>query len=242
MAASAWLLAAAGDAALYPVRRHWGRVAETCTAFTSMMRERVRESGLVHTCIISVRLLYGFGAGVFCCLVLPLFVCRRLLACGCRLEILMKFPLRRVVVLPLVVAGLAASHAAMAGNFADAAIAQAGGTPPREMDLLGSPQGYGDVYGPQNNGRGGQRVTGMPTDGGVSPTDRLIAQQNGYVGNPAGGAQLRRAPRGGGAGAADAKGMNNAQGAAAVLYPTPNGLKPPTGNGARVREIYKSPY
>jgi hypothetical protein len=186
---------------------------------------------LVHICIISVRLL----CGLWLC-----FFCRGFLAFGNRLEILMKFPLRRVVVLPLLVFGLASSHLAMAGGYADAAIAQAGGAPAREMDLLGSPQGYGDPYGANATGRGGQRVTAAPTDGGVSPTDRLIAQQNGYVGNPAGGAQLRRAPRADG-GAADGKGMMNAQGAAAVLYPTPNGLKPPANN-ARVREIYKSPY
>jgi hypothetical protein len=145
---------------------------------------------------------------------------------------------------------LVVANAAHAGDFADAAMSngQAGGNPPSEMGLLGSPRSYADPYGAPTNGRGnrgGGPITGAQTAQGVSPTDRLLAQQNGYVGNPGAGAQLRR-----GAGVnddANAKQMMNAQGAAAALYPTPSGLKPPVAGGgaanaARVREIYKSPY
>ncbi|BBU28200.1 hypothetical protein BTHE68_19340 [Burkholderia sp. THE68] len=72
----------------------------------------------------------------------------------------------------------------------------------------------------------------------ASPTDRLLAQQNGYVGNPAGGARLRpSAPK------ADAKSMMTPKSAAATLYPAPPGLKAPAANNpARARDIYKSPY
>jgi hypothetical protein len=140
----------------------------------------------------------------------------------------------RIALLPLFVA--AVTPCAHAGNFADAAIAQAGGTPPSEMQLLGAPQGYGDPYGAPTNGRGGRNgaITNAQTDT-MTPTDKLLAQQNGYVGNPAGGVQLRRGARGN-----DAKAMDMPEGAAAALYPTPAGLKPPAR--ARVTEIYKSPY
>jgi len=139
------------------------------------------------------------------------------------------------------VASLAASTPAHAGNFADAAITkgEAGGAVPAEMDLLGSPGTYSDPYGAPTNGRGGQRgpITNAQTAQGVSPTDKLLAQQNGYVGNPAAGAQLRPTGRMG-----DTKAMMMPQSAAAALYPTPNGLKPPAANAARARDIYKSPY
>ncbi|WP_193788515.1 hypothetical protein [Caballeronia insecticola] len=136
---------------------------------------------------------------------------------------------------------LVASPAAHAGNFADAAITkgQAGGGVPAEMDLLGSPGTYSDPYGAPTNGRGGQRgpITNAQTTQGVSPTDKLLAQQNGYVGNPAAGAQLRATAR-----KNDTKTMMQPQGAAATLYPAPAGLKPPAANAARARDIYKSPY
>lgn len=139
------------------------------------------------------------------------------------------------------VASLAASTPAHAGDFADAAISknEAGGGAPAEMDLLGSPGTYSDPYGAPTNGRGGQRgpITNAQTAQGVSPTDKLLAQQNGYVGNPAAGAQLRPTGR-----KADTKAMMMPQGAAATLYPTPSGLKPPAANAARARDIYKSPY
>jgi hypothetical protein len=139
--------------------------------------------------------------------------------------------MKLALLLPLAIA--AVTPCAYAGNFADAAIAQAGGTPPSEMNLLGSPQGYGDPYGAAP---GKQRAAADA----LSPTDRLLAQQNGYVGNPAGGAQLRRGARGGAADDANAKALMMPQGAAAALYPTPAGLKPPARG--QVREIYKSPY
>jgi hypothetical protein len=160
----------------------------------------------------------------------------RIRANAIRLEILMKNALR-IALLPLGFAALAAlAPSAQAARFADAALAQAGGAPPAEMDLLGSPQGYGDPYGAPATGRGGQRgpITNAQTTT-VSPTDKLIAQQNGYVGNPAGGARLKRGAR-----PDDGNNMNTAQGAAATLYPTPAGLKPPAKKP--IREIYKSPY
>ncbi|EKS73215.1 MULTISPECIES: hypothetical protein [Caballeronia] len=67
--------------------------------------------------------------------------------------------------------------------------------------------------------------------------DALLAQQNGYVGNPAGGARLRPGTR-----KADAKAMMMPRSAAATLYPAPSGLKAPASNAARARDIYKSPY
>ncbi|SAL00641.1 hypothetical protein AWB78_05988 [Caballeronia calidae] len=73
--------------------------------------------------------------------------------------------------------------------------------------------------------------------GDVSSMDALLAQQNGYVGNPAGGARLRPGARN-----ADAKSMMMPRSAAATLYPAPPGLKPPVSNAARARDIYKSPY
>jgi hypothetical protein len=70
-----------------------------------------------------------------------------------------------------------------------------------------------------------------------SATDKLLAQQNGYVGNPAGGARLRPSrPK------ADARAMMMPKSAAAALYPAPAGLNPPAANAARSRDIYKSPY
>jgi hypothetical protein len=129
--------------------------------------------------------------------------------------------------LPLAIAAL--TPCAYAGNFADAAIAQTGGVPPSEMNLLGSPQGYADPYG-------GAPGKGRTAADALSPTDKLLAQQNGYVGNPAGGAQLRR----GGRDANANKALMMPQGAAAALYPTPGGLKPPARG--QVRDIYKSPY
>ncbi|WP_250513746.1 hypothetical protein [Caballeronia sp. INDeC2] len=71
----------------------------------------------------------------------------------------------------------------------------------------------------------------------ASPTDKLLTQQNGYVGNPAGGARLRPSAR-----KADAKAMMMPKSAAAALYPSPAGLNPPAGNAPRARDIYKSPY
>ncbi|MDR5855166.1 hypothetical protein P9239_08030 [Caballeronia sp. LZ062] len=151
----------------------------------------------------------------------------------------------RAALMPLLIAALgpcalAASSVAHAGNFADAAISkqQAGGGVPAEMDLLGSPDTYADPYGAPTNGRAGQRgpITNAQTAQGISPTDRLLAQQNGYVGNPGAGAQLRRVARND-----DAKAMLMPQGAAATLYPTPNGFKAPA-KAARARDIYKSPY
>ncbi|SAK74422.1 hypothetical protein AWB80_04227 [Caballeronia pedi] len=72
----------------------------------------------------------------------------------------------------------------------------------------------------------------------ASSTDKLLAQQNGYVGNPAGGARLRPSGRN-----ADAKSMMMPRSAAATLYPVPPGLKAPAANNpARARDIYKSPY
>jgi hypothetical protein len=153
----------------------------------------------------------------------------------------------RATLLPLVVAVLApcamlASPAAHAGDYADAAITngQAGGRAPTEMDLLGSPRRYADPYGAPTNGRGNQRgaITNAQTADGISPTDKLLAQQNGYVGNPGAGAQLKRTGR---KDDANTKAMMMPEAAAASLYPTPNGLKPPK-NAARVRDIYKSPY
>jgi len=151
----------------------------------------------------------------------------------------------RAALMPLLIAALGpcalvASTAAHAGNFADAAISkkQAGGAAPSEMDLLGSPDIYADPYGAPTNGKGGQRgpITNAQTTQGISPTDKLLAQQNGYVGNPGAGAQLRAVGRKG-----DAKAMLMPEGAAATLYPTPNGLKAPA-KAARARDIYKSPY
>jgi hypothetical protein len=71
----------------------------------------------------------------------------------------------------------------------------------------------------------------------ASPTDKLLAQQNGYVGNPAGGARLRPSGH-----KADAKAMMAPRSAAAALYPAPPGLNPPAPTAARSRDIYKSPY
>jgi hypothetical protein len=152
----------------------------------------------------------------------------------------------RTALLPLVMmafvsAASVTAPAAHAGNFSDAAISkgEAGGAAPAEMDLLGSPGAYADPYGAPTNGRGGQRgpITNGQTAQGVSPTDKLLAQQNGYLGNPGAGAQLRPTGR-----KPDTKTMMMPQGAAAALYPTPNGLKPPAANAARARDIYKSPY
>ncbi|MDR5772341.1 MULTISPECIES: hypothetical protein [unclassified Caballeronia] len=149
----------------------------------------------------------------------------------------------RVVLYPLIAAtAFAAAPFAHAGNFADAAMSNgqaAGGA--GEMDLLGSPSTYSDPYGAPTNGKGGKRgpITNGQTTEGISPTDKLLAQQNGYVGNPGAGAQLRATGRRNDA--ATAKAMLMPQGAAATLYPTPAGLKPPA-NAARARDIYKSPY
>jgi len=145
----------------------------------------------------------------------------------------------RAALMPLMLATLIASPLAHAGNFADAAIAKpAGGGVPSEMDLLGSPDRYADPYGAPVNGKGGRRgpITNAQTAQGISPTDKLLAQQNGYAGNPGAGAQLRRVGRN-----ADAKAMMMPQAAAATLYRTPEGLKPPA-KAVRAREIYKSPY
>ena len=62
----------------------------------------------------------------------------------------------------------------------------------------------------------------------ASPTDKLLAQQNGYVGNPAGGARLRPSGH-----KADAKSMMMPKSAAAALYPAPPGLNPPAPTAAR---------
>jgi hypothetical protein len=190
------------------------------------MRQAMSKSGLVHICINSVRVIYAIRLA------------------DIRLEILMKHEPRSAL-LPLVLAVLAllvTSPSAHAGDYADAAISngQAGGNPPSEMDLLGSPRTYADPYGAPTNGRGNPRgpITNAQTDQGMSPTDKLLAQQNGYVGNPAAGAQLKRTAR---KDEANTKAMMMPQAAADTLYPTPNGLKPPT-NRARVRDIYKSPY
>ncbi|MDR5737716.1 hypothetical protein [Caballeronia sp. LZ016] len=145
----------------------------------------------------------------------------------------------RAALMPLMLATLMASPLAHAGNFADAAITkQAGGGAPSEMDLLGSPDRYADPYGAPVNGKGGQRgpITNAQTAQGVSPTDKLLAQQNGYAGNPGARAQLRRVGRN-----PDAKAMMMPQGAAATLYRTPDELKPPA-RAARPVQIYKSPY
>ncbi|WP_321796417.1 hypothetical protein [Caballeronia sp. J97] len=74
-------------------------------------------------------------------------------------------------------------------------------------------------------------------DADASPTDKLLAQQNGYVGNPAAGARLRS-----GTHKADSKAMMMPRSAAATLYPAPPGLKAPAPTAARARDIYKSPY
>jgi hypothetical protein len=71
----------------------------------------------------------------------------------------------------------------------------------------------------------------------ASGTDKLLAQQNGYVGNPAAGVRLRP-----GGHKADAKAMMAPKSAAAALYPAPPGFNPPAPNAARSRDIYKSPY
>jgi hypothetical protein len=186
------------------------------------MRCTARESGLVHICIIFVRVVYAFGA-------IEIY-----------LEILMKFS-RSVLSLMLAMA----ATSAYAGNFADAAggNGQAGGNAPAEMDLLGSPRTYTDPYGAPTNGRGGQRgpITNTQTGDGVTPTDKLLAQQNGYVGNPGAGAQLKGTAAARARDDVNAKAMMMPQGAADAVYPTPAGLKPPA-NPARVRDIYKSPY
>ncbi|KIG07719.1 hypothetical protein BurMR1_0549 [Burkholderia sp. MR1] len=145
----------------------------------------------------------------------------------------------RAAIMPLVLAALVASPLAHAGNFSDAALVkQAGPGVPSEMDLLGSPDRYADPYGAPVNGKGGKRgpITNAQTAQGVSPTDKLLAKQNGYVDDAGAGPQVRRAGRN-----ADAKAMMMPQGAAATLYRTPNGMKPPAG-AMRQREIYKSPY
>jgi hypothetical protein len=225
MAASARVLAVVGGGGPYAVFiREW-RVVRRLTAFAETMRCSVRESGLVHICIIFVRVIYAFGV------------------LGIRLEILMKYSLSAAVFSVLFAAFVPVSHA---GNFADAAMSngQAGGGAPGEMELLGSPRTYSDPYGAPTNGRGGQRgpITNGQTGAGVTPTDKLLAQQNGYVGNPGAGAQLKGTARGDAA--AGAKALLMPQAAAAAVYPTPNGLKPPGGNAnaARGRDIYKSPY
>ncbi|MDR5757926.1 hypothetical protein [Caballeronia sp. LZ035] len=152
----------------------------------------------------------------------------------------------RTALRPLVMTAFAAAAfsvvpIAHAGNFSDAAISkgEAGGAAPAEMDLLGSPGAYSDPYGAPTNGRGGQRgpITNGQTAQGVSPTDKLLAQQNGYAGNAGAGARMRATGR-----KPDTKATMMPQGAAAALYPTPNGLKPPAANAARARDIYKSPY
>jgi hypothetical protein len=75
----------------------------------------------------------------------------------------------------------------------------------------------------------------LALSGSRSPsTEQLLAQQNGYVGNPAGGgARLR---------AGGSKSMSTPKSAAAALYPPPPGFKTPAANPARARDIYKSPY
>ena len=147
----------------------------------------------------------------------------------------------RAAFMPLVLAALAASSLAHAGNFSDAALIkqEAGPGVPSEMDLLGSPDRYADPYGAPVNGKGGKRgpITNAQTAQGVSPTDKLLAQQNGYVGNPAAGVRLRP-----GGHKADAKAMMAPKSAAAALYPAPPGFNPPAPNAARSRDIYKSPY
>ncbi|WP_244815425.1 hypothetical protein [Caballeronia sp. Lep1P3] len=146
----------------------------------------------------------------------------------------------RAALMPFVIAALGpcalvASSAAHAAHYSDAATGtrQPGGITPAEANLLGSPDAYADPYAVPY---------GAPVDGtakaaqGISPTDKLLAQQNGYVGNPGAGAQLRRAPRNG-----DAKAMLMPEGAAATLYPAPGGYKAPP-KAARARNIYRSPY
>ncbi|SAK44295.1 hypothetical protein AWB75_00677 [Caballeronia catudaia] len=76
----------------------------------------------------------------------------------------------------------------------------------------------------------------LALSGSRSPTAQLLAQQNGYVGNPAGSARLRPGGR------ADTKSMTAPKSAAAILYPPPPGFKTPKTNPARAHDIYKSPY
>jgi hypothetical protein len=133
------------------------------------------------------------------------------------LEILMKISLCAFVV-PVFFAAMA--PVAYAGAYGQ----EAGGAAPKEMDLLGSPATYADPYGAATNGRGGLATSA----------------QTGYAEFSGGAAQMKGAPRPG-KDEARARLLNMPQAAAAAVYPTPSGLKPP-GNQARVREIYKSPY
>ncbi|AQG99437.1 hypothetical protein A9R05_11830 [Burkholderia sp. KK1] len=72
---------------------------------------------------------------------------------------------------------------------------------------------------------------------GSGSSGRLLAQENGYAGNPAGSARLRPGAR-----TADSRSMTTPKSAAAILYPPPPGFKTPKTNPARARDIYKSPY
>jgi hypothetical protein len=226
MAAWARLLAVAGGGYPYPVFRLVTRFVMWLAALTETMQRTVPNSGLVHICIISVRVICA---------------CRLL---EIRLEILMKLSLCAALS-SVFFAGLV--PVAHAGNFSDAAImkGEAGAATPSEMELLGSPSTYSDPYGAPTNGRGGQRgpITNAQTAAGVSPTDKLLAQQNGYMGTGGLGAQMKSTARPADAGVGKAPINASAQAAAASVYPTPAGLKPPTNaNAAGARQIYKSPY
>jgi hypothetical protein len=133
-------------------------------------------------------------------------------------------------------AALAVSPRAHAATLADAvASGQAGGNA-TELDLLGSPKTYTDPYGSPVDGKGGQRgpVTNAQTARGTTPTDKLLAQQDGVDRIPGGAVQLRPLARN-----RNAQAMSP-EGAAAALYRPPAGAKPPAP--ARAREIYKSPW
>jgi hypothetical protein len=141
-------------------------------------------------------------------------------------------PLFAALCVPAVLLCTQGAHAAPLGNGADAA----------ELDMLGTPKAYADPYGTPMNGKGGQRgpVTNAnaQTVQGSSPTDKLLAKQDGVEqmpGQGGGRVQLRPLARN-----RDAKMMQAPDGAAAALYQQPVGGKPVVA--AKPREIYKSPW
>jgi hypothetical protein len=136
-------------------------------------------------------------------------------------------PLVAALCLPVALLCVQGAHAAPLGDGGNAA----------ELDMLGAPTSYADPYGTPVNGKGGQRgpIANAQTVQGSTPTDKLLAKQDGIEGVQAGRVQLQPLARN-----RNAKAMQTPDGAAAALYQQPVGGKPVAA--AKAKEIYKSPY
>jgi hypothetical protein len=136
-------------------------------------------------------------------------------------------PLVAALCLPVALLCVQVAHAAPLGDGGNAA----------ELDMLGGPTSYADPYGTPVNGKGGQRgpIANAQTVQGSTPTDKLLAKQDGVEEVQGGRVQLRPLARN-----RDTKLMQTPEGAAAALYQQPVGGK--AGAAAKAKDIYKSPY